>query len=861
MKLKFLFWGCLCMLLGVVQSCNDDVDDLEAQAAQLQQRVTALEEATQQLNENIAGLQYLLNGFSIVGVSPITDGYRVETSDGSQFDLVTGEDVDGLLPLLRIDSNGNWQYSVDGTNYITLTDGDGNPMTALPGATDGDTDVTSPQLQIGTDGYWQVSYDNGQTYTYLTNEAGDKVSALAFIEMGSSSIFSRIVYNEDAGKLVLTLTDGQEYTFSVIETFYLRIVGITHTDTGEPINTTGEPVQQIFPLNKTSKYPVQQSEVKEAVIRAPEGWTVKLGETELDITSPKTNDVEKDQQIQIIITSAENYIRVVNIDVRLLTTEDEGDSQAWSKFVNQTSDNVLLDFSYAGYKHGEVAPPDVSTLGYTVYNITDYGAIPDDNLSDREAFCRMLEAAGATRTTSDSQIRLQKNGATNAIFYFPEGNFILQGEGEANVSLTLTMSDYVIKGAGRDKTSIEMAVTNDPTRPDDMWSCPVMLQLKHNSGLSKLTDVTGDAAQGTFSVQVASTAGINRGDWVCLSLVNNDPELIAQELAPYNATAQMTDLTTNGVQIYDYHQVTKVSGNTITFKEPLMHAVEAKWNWEIQKYPHYENVGVEDLAFVGHAKTDFIHHATAYDDGGFKPINMQRLTNSWMRRVDFESVSEANSIVSSANVSAYDIEIRGNRGHSAIRSQSSSRIFIGAVRDHSSGKEVLGNGDNPNNLGAEMANAGQYHGCGVSNESMGAVIWNVTWGDDACFESHASQPRATLIDNCKGGFMPWREGGADTQLPNHLNDLTIWNMEATVVKYDAAWNNTFIWWDDNNIWWKNLPPIIVGFHGTACNFSTESDQVKYMESNGTAVTPESLYEAQLRQRLGHVPAWLNNLKY
>ena len=33
-----------------------------------------------------------------------------------------------------------------------------------------------------------------------------------------------------------------------------------------------------------------------------------------------------------------------------------------------------------------------------------------------------------------------------------------------------------------------------------------------------------------------------------------------------------------------------------------------KWGWEICKYPHYENVGVEDLTFVGYAKPDFRHH-------------------------------------------------------------------------------------------------------------------------------------------------------------------------------------------------------------------------------------------------------------
>jgi hypothetical protein len=31
-------------------------------------------------------------------------------------------------------------------------------------------------------------------------------------------------------------------------------------------------------------------------------------------------------------------------------------------------------------------------------------------------------------------------------------------------------------------------------------------------------------------------------------------------------------------------------------------------------------------------------------------------------------------------------------------------------------------------------------------------------------------------------------------------------------------------------------------------------------SNGIAVNPQSLYEAQLKERLGAVPAWLESLK-
>lgn len=567
------------------------------------------------------------------------------------------------------------------------------------------------------------------------------------------------------------------------------------------------------------------------------------------------------------------------------------EAEAWKKFMMKAEDNVLLDFSYAGYMHGEVAPPDVmidfatpltdasgnkyyngyitggaqGSAIYKVYNIEDYGANGNDEVSDRPALIKILKEAMGCKERTDEDggktLRYYIGGDNaNAIIYFPVGKYILRGGNDAETveTLRLTMGNIIFKGAGRNKTTIEMAVKNNPTSTD-MWSTPNLIEFKNNNGLGNLTTVTGDAEKGTFSIEVASTSGINVGDWVCVSLVNSDPVLVAEELAPHATSSMWTELNNNGVQIYDYHQVKYISGNTLTFYEPIMRKIEAKWGWKVNQYPHYENVGVEDLTFLGHSKDDFKHHGSADDDGAFKPIQMIRLTNSWMRRVNFESVSEAHSFVSCANVSAYDIEISGNRGHSAIRSQASSRVFIGKVYDHCNGYIAVNSGGNQ--LGDYMEGAGQYHGCGVSKQSMGAVIWNVRWGDDSCFESHATQPRATLIDICQGGFVAWREGGDMAQLPNHLNDLTIWNMTATRVVCDASWNNKWIWWNDAyDGWWKNMPPIIVGWNGISVPFDTSENQIKYYESLDAPVSPNSLYEAQLKRRLGYVPGWLSALK-
>lgn len=541
---------------------------------------------------------------------------------------------------------------------------------------------------------------------------------------------------------------------------------------------------------------------------------------------------------------------------------------AWNKFVLGAEDNLLLDFSYAGYKHGEESAPDGKAWGFKEENIRNYMTEGSDYA--RDALNKILEKYDLNKSSGNSNAKV--------LIYFPEGDYILHNNSDntkdpdkttgdkdelgnnTSHSIDIFGGNVIIKGAGRDKTRLIMETPNLPNS-NAMYSSPVMISIRRNAWLpgdgevGKNSDVTADAKKGTYSIEVANPEIFSVGEYVCLYLHDKNPELVAKELLPYQWESTMTNIAETGVQVEDYHMITAKDGKKITFKEPIMHEVEAKYDWILKKYYYYENVGIEDLTFVGNAKADFGHHDDWEDDGAYKPLNFMRLVNSWVRRVDFENISEAASIISSANVSVYDVNILGNRGHAAIRSQGSSRVFIGKVTDRTTGPLA----DSPYTV---TEGAGQYHACGVSKPSMGAVIWNVYWGDDACFEAHATQPRATLIDMCKGGFVQSRQGGDADQVPNHLNDLTIWNMYSTNTKLNGNGNlpanGEFDWWRDGWKYWKILPPVIVGFHGEPVNFV--DSQVKLDENNGVKVLPESLYEAQLEKRLGHVPAWLLELK-
>lgn len=500
-------------------------------------------------------------------------------------------------------------------------------------------------------------------------------------------------------------------------------------------------------------------------------------------------------------------------------------SYLWREFIDDkdVSEKTLADFSYAGYAFGEKGVPDVD---YPTFNVCDYGAVPDDGLSDRKAFEDAIAAA-------------QANG--RGVVFIPKGRYHLRPADAPNKSIVISGNNIVLRGEGcvADGTELFMEYPNAPETEGELWSCPPLFVFRYvfdkdkefavddNYADRQLAEVVGDAKRGTHSVEVSSTSGLYIGKRVMLQLKNNAPDLVAQEVHPYEVLPEWTDLVNNGVQVNEYHQIQRIEGNLVTFKEPILYSVEAKWGWTLHEHSCKVGSGVEDIAFVGNFKEKFVHHKDAIHDSGFKMLTFLRQVNGWIRRCRFTDVSEGVSIQRSANVSVYSCHITGNQGHSAIRSEASTRIFIGAVQD----------------------DPAQFHSTGVSKTALGTVLWRNKTASNSCFESHSNQPRVTLVDACSGGFLPDHAGGDQAAAPNHLRELVLWNY------INKGKGGKFDFWCRNNRFYM---PVLAGFQGATVSFS--SSQVTINERQGGTVYPESLYEAQLEKRLGAIPQWLLELK-
>ena len=861
----------ICITLLVALYSCDERDDLRSDIDNRKERVANLEASIEQMNSDISNYQQMVEGkILVVGYSKDEqDNYTIELSNGETVTIYSGKVDMNDMPLFSVNASGHWAYTInDMTTELLVND---KPISAIPEA--GTAGVT-PKLKVDANGFWLISIDNGSTWNKLgNNQIADGTQAVA----NASSLFSNVTIDEATGQITFTIrADNSQVKVPIYgKDFYLTI---KYEGTAT------------FGLGQKQEFVVEQANVETATIEN-QTWGVKLTENKLIVTAPKTNvqGKEYEEQIYIKIFSKEGYCRVVKLPVKLLTTKIDANSAiAWQHF-KTGENNVLPDYSYAGYNHGESAPQGAFSLGYQVINVKE--RMTAKNMTAREALISILQEKGMTKVNGTNKL----NANAKIVIYFPAGDYVLHNDDDNtrdeskqkdavdsknnNVSSGIEIygGNFVIKGDGPDKTRLIMETPNLPTSISNLSSSPILLAIKHTNGPNnagnspKLASVTENAKRGDFTVKVSGTTGISSGQWVQLRLRSGDRELVKKEIGPIalneNWAIAKAPISINqssddlyGVKITEFHQVKSAANGKITFYEPIMHDIDIKYNdtegWEIRTYKYLENVGIEDLSFVGNALDGYAHHGEGHAeqakvgwqyDGAYKPLLLQRVVNSWVRNVHFESVSEALTFAESANSSAYDIRISGKRGHSAVRSQGSSRVFIGKVRDESAGNDVYG-----------KSCQGQFHGCGVSKPSVGTVLWNVTWGNDACFESHATQPRATLIDNCSGGLVYYRAGGDENEVPNHLGDLTLWNLNVTGTDSHAS---NFAWWSDSDTWWKIFPPIVVGTHGMNVKFpSKEQQQVTYEESTGMKVSPESLYEAQLRERLGYVPGWLNALK-
>lgn len=506
------------------------------------------------------------------------------------------------------------------------------------------------------------------------------------------------------------------------------------------------------------------------------------------------------------------------------------ESAHWKAFQSATDRSpaeILTDYSYAGYEHGEKAIPDVQG---PVFKVTDYGAIADDAISDEDAIRKAVAAA-------------EKAGG--GVVLFPAGKFLVFADRFTAGSIRIGKSGVVIRGAGLGKGGTVIRAihsgyrvgpypvpkgTKDGEGRDDWAKIPYIfifeqLELgKKEAG--KSAAVIGAVKRGSFAVPVKSTEGFKVGDWVVLKA--GTPKLDAELMCGLQPDPTWTRIIKDGASISELHQVKEIQGESLILKEPVLVNLGADFEAKVSPVNLIEQVGVEDMALQGGWRGAFVHHRSALDDEGWDGIQFKGVANGWVRRCSFLNVNTGVYLRDSVVCSILNNRFAGNKGHYDVAIRSNCTFNLTGLTEETTAPQ---------------------HGASTGNRSAGTVVWRWLMSKASTVDSHGNGPYATLIDRVDGGTMT-RSGGPAPSFPNHLRWMVFWNFF-----YDSEDEQPINFWNyEKGKEAKFVKPLFVGLHGKPVTL--KEDSVDANECPGAPVTPESLYEAQLELRLGKLPDWV-----
>ena len=511
-------------------------------------------------------------------------------------------------------------------------------------------------------------------------------------------------------------------------------------------------------------------------------------------------------------------------------------SEYWKAFqaaTDRSPTDILTDYSYSGYAHGVAGIPDISG---PIFKVTDYGAVPDDLVSDETAIRNAIAAA-------------EKAGG--GVVLFPPGKFLVWANRNRVESIRISSSKIVLRGAGSSaggtviraihsgygagpyvvpKTGAEFAAIPyifafEPGRAEAVAEAadgPKEAVAPKEKKLS--TPVVGGIKRAGFRINVESTEGLARGDWISLKATNK--KLNSQMLAGLEPDETWTRIF-SGIEIAEYHQISEVADHALVVCEPVLVQVGADYGARVERISMMEQVGVEDIAFEGAWRADFVHHRSALDDEGWDALVFDGVAHGWVRRCAFLNLNSGIYLKRSSACSLLLNRYSGTKGHydAAVRSDSSFNL-----------------------TGLSSDTAGSLHAVSTGNRSSGTVTWRWDLKQNQSVDSHGNGPYATLIDRVNGGTFT-RSGGPAPAFPNHLNWMVFWNF-----RYDGSDESPVNLWEAVRGNAKFVRPLFVGLHGKPVVLTPEA--LGGNELPGQSVMPESLYEAQLKLRLGSLPQWI-----
>ncbi|MCQ2973152.1 MAG: hypothetical protein MJ209_07845 [archaeon] len=301
----------------------------------------------------------------------------------------------------------------------------------------------------------------------------------------------------------------------------------------------------------------------------------------------------------------------------------------------------LHDFSYAGYKRGEVEIPTEMEGAYVDVTKSPYNA---DNTG----------AEDATEAIQSAIEEVENQGGGTV--YLPEGTYKVKPVGSAQHALLIKKSNVLFKGAGKGKTFIRgfkdnmRSSTIIQVKPDKTCSWD------NDSGtIYKLShDVTD---KDTSVLYLSNTDGLKKGDWVIVRTDRTDDWIDDMDMGGYWSTDYNYAVTF-------YRQITAVDSedNTITIDIPTKYAMKKRDNARVYKCAsNLENVGLQDFS-IGNKEYPQKPGSDGFGEEDYKTSGTAayKVHSSFLISFSFAVNSWAKNIASYKAGNTYEVHMQSN---------------------------------------------------------------------------------------------------------------------------------------------------------------------------------------------------------
>ena len=507
----------------------------------------------------------------------------------------------------------------------------------------------------------------------------------------------------------------------------------------------------------------------------------------------------------------------------------------------------IPDYSYAGYKNGEVELPAPQGR---VFNVSDYGAIANDGLDDTRAVKKAHAAANA------------HNGPV--ILQFPAGRFILSD------ILYIERSDFALRGTGNQTTLYYPFPLNTLPTPAafkeldeylrkfdkrqrekqnnvDMpfslyaWSGGfIWTQTPNARGKayledydnfpSPLTTIT-EGNKDDLIITVANASAIKVGDVLKIQWYNKEGEFGSILDAMYGDRSRFDTLGShhwhypNRALITQMVRITSKQGNRLGLSSPLLMEARPQWQPSLVPWEHLQNVSITDLNIDFPNGIAMPHHV----EDGFNAIYLMNLFDAYVNNVTINNADAGIITDDIANVTISDVTTKGeHRAHYTVHMGSVFNVLNKNIRVENTAVHPL-----------------SFNTYAVKSVYIDSVVLSM-----ARLDQHSGANHHNLFDNItahiqladnSNQFKVFDGGGAGYWKPSHGRHSTMYNINIQV-KGGKAGPLVFFGPSDG------VELTMVGIHSNR-EFDLEYGVDTFYEQIGEVPLVESLYDYQLQKRL------------